>query len=71
MEYRMGSSHKLCGICEYWVGQRQPDFLGSGVILPDQSINGKCWCLNGPHARGDRLSNTTTCNFYKKWSVLK
>ena len=71
MEYRMGSGHKLCATCEYWVGQRQPDFYGNAVLLPDQSIKGKCWCLNGPHARAERLSNTCACFNYKKWAALK
>ena len=71
MEYQMGSHQKLCATCEYWMGTRQPNWLGSHVILPDQSIAGKCWCLNGPHARAERYSNHTTCQCYKKWSVLK
>ena len=71
MEYQMERNRKLCGTCEYWVGPRQPNMYGTSVILPDQSIIGKCWCLNGPHARGERYSNYTTCFCYKKWSVLK
>ena len=71
MEYQMGGHSKLCGTCEYWMGARQPNTFGSSVILADQSVSGKCWCLNGPHARSERFSNTTTCFSYKKWSVLK
>lgn len=71
MEYQMAGHSKLCGTCEYWVGSRQPNTFGSAVILDGQSVNGKCFCLNGPHARGDRLSNSTTCNCYKKWAALK
>ena len=67
----MGSGQKLCGTCEYWLGQRQPDYFGGSVILPEQSINGKCGCLNCPFARSERLSNTCACSNYKKWSVLK
>ena len=71
MEYKMGGHSKLCATCEYWIGPRQPNEYGSTVILPEQSIKGKCWCLNGPHAHGERYSNSTTCFCYKKWAVLK
>ena len=71
MEYKMGGHSKLCATCEYWIGPRQPNEYRSTVILPEQSIKGKCWCLNGPHARGERYSNSTTCFCYKKWAVLK
>ena len=71
MEYKMGGHSKLCATCEYWIGPRQPNEYGSTVILREQSIKGKCWCLNGPHARGERYSNSTTCFCYKKWAVLK
>lgn len=71
MEYKMSSGQKLCGTCEYWVGSRQPDFYGSASVLPEQSTNGKCWCLNSPLARGDRFSNNSGCFCYKKWSALK
>ena len=71
MEYKMNGCEKLCATCEYWVGPRQPDFYGSHVVLPDQCVKGKCMCLNAPWARSDRFSNTTTCNNYKKWGVLK
>ena len=67
----MGSCQKLCATCEYWSGPRQPNWLGSHVVLPDQSVGGKCVCLNGPHARADRLSNMTACYCYEKWKVLK
>ena len=71
MEYKMNGCQMLCATCEYWAGPRQLDYFGCHVVLPDQSVNGKCMCLNGPLARADRLSNHTTCNFYKKWAVLK
>ena len=71
MEYKMGGHSKLCATCEFWVGPRQPDTFGGMVILPEQSVYGKCWCLNGPHARADRLSNFTTCSCYKKWGMLR
>ena len=71
MEYKMGSCQKLCATCEYWLGPRQPYFYGDLVVLPDQSINGKCGCMNAPFYRGDRLSNSSICNCYKKWAVLK
>ena len=71
MEHQMGGHNKLCGTCEYWLGARQPNFYASHVVLAAESINGKCGCLNGPHARGDRLSNYTACNYYKKWAILK
>lgn len=71
MEYQMGGYQKLCATCEYWIGPRQPNFLYSHVVLPNESVAGKCACYNGPHARADRLSNFTVCNCYKKWAVLK
>lgn len=71
MEYKMNGCQKLCATCEYWAGPRQLDYFAGHVVLPNQSINGKCMCMNGPHARGDRLSNYTTCSCYKKWGVLK
>lgn len=71
MEYQMSGNSKLCATCEYWVGSRQPNTFGSTVILEDQSIKGKCFCLNGPHARTERLSNSTSCFCYKKWATLK
>ena len=66
----MSEHSKLCATCEYWMGTRQPNTYGSAVVLPEQSVKGKCWCLNGPHARADRYSNSTTCSRYKKWAVL-
>lgn len=71
MEYQMSGYQKLCGTCEFWMGPRQPNFYGSHVVLPDQSVYGKCWCLEGPFKRCDRLSNMSVCQYYKKWSVLK
>lgn len=71
MEYQMAGHQKLCATCEYWVGTRQPNFYSTHVVLEAQSCKGKCWCLNGPHARAERYSNFTTCQCYKKWSVLK
>ena len=71
MEYQMNGHIKLCATCEYWVGPRQPNFYGNMVVLPQQSIYGKCWCLTGPFKRTDRLSNSSVCNYYQKWSVLK
>ena len=62
---------KNCATCEFWVGPRQPNWISTHVILPDQSVKGKCWCLNGPMARMEKFSNHTTCSCYKKWSVLK
>ena len=53
------------------MGPRMPNQWGTHVIAESQSIKGKCWCLNGPHARADRYSNNTTCSRYEKWSVLK
>ena len=71
MEYQMSGCSKLCGTCEFWVGPRQTSSFNTNVLLDGQSVYGKCGCLNGPHARGERLSNMTTCFNYKKWSVLK
>ena len=71
MSYFMGGHSKLCATCEYWIGTRVPNEFATAIILPEQSIKGKCWCLKGPHARGERYSNSTTCWEYKKWSVLK
>lgn len=71
MEYQMPGHSKLCGTCDYWVGPRQPNFYSSAVLFPDQGVKGKCWCLTGLHARADRYCNFTTCNCYKKWTVLK
>ena len=70
MSYYFNAHSKLCVTCEYWVGNRIPNQWGSGLTVEDQSVKGKCWCLNGPHARADRYSNNTTCFNYKKWSVL-
>ena len=71
MDYRMNGNSKLCGTCEFWTGPRQPDTFGATIILADQHTSGKCWCLNGPHARGERFSNNTTCFCYEKWKVLR
>ena len=71
MEYPMPGHSILCGTCEFWVGPRQPNFYANAVLLPQQSVVGKCYCLTGPFARADRYSNFTTCQYYKKWSVLK
>lgn len=71
MSYPMPGHAKLCGTCAYWIGQRQPNFYGNAVMLESQSVKGKCWCLNGPFARADKYSNTTTCSCYKKWEILK
>ncbi len=71
MEYQMHGHIKLCGTCEFWVGPRQPNFYGNAAVLPEQSVKGKCFCLEGPHKRADRFSNHSTCFYYKKWSVLK
>ena len=45
MEYPMPGHSKLCGTCEFWVGPRQPNFYANAVLLSDQSIVGKCYCL--------------------------
>ena len=71
MEYSMPGHSRLCGTCEFWVGARHPDFYGTHAILEEQSVKGKCWCLNGPCSRMEKLSNFCGCNRYKKWSVLK
>ena len=71
MEHLMNGHSKLCGTCEYWMGQRQPNFYSTSVIFSEPSVKGKCWCLTGPHARADRYSNFTVCTCYKKWSLLK
>ena len=67
----MAGHSKLCATCNYWVGPRQLNFMASHVILPQQSIMGKCQCQGGPFLRGDRLSNMCACSRYEKWSVLK
>ena len=67
----MNGHSKLCGTCEYWLGPRQLNFYSTSVILSESNVKGKCWCLTGPFARAERLSNFTTCPCYKKWSVLK
>ncbi len=71
MEYKMAGHRVLCATCEYWMGPRQPDYFGNMVVLPDQAVLGKCWCLGSPLARADRYSNSTTCQNYKKWGILK
>lgn len=71
MEYKMSGQQKLCATCEYWAGPRQLDFFGGHVVLPNQCVNGKCVCMNGPMARADRFSNNTNCHCYKKWAALK
>ena len=71
MEYQMGSTMKLCATCEYWIGTRQPNFYATHVVLPTQSVEGKCFCMGGPHFRANRLSNSTTCFKYEKWKMLK
>ena len=71
MDYPMAGHTKLCGTCEFWVGPRQPNFYGNTVMLPAQNTKGNCWCLTCPYARMEKYSNTTTCMYYKKWSVLK
>ena len=71
MSYQFNGCTKLCVTCEYWMGPRMPNQQSTHVVVDDQSVKGKCWCLGGPHARADRLSNFTTCSRYQKWSVLK
>ncbi len=71
MEYQMNGQQNLCATCEFWSGPRQPNYFCSHVVLPDQSIIGKCYCQNAPWMRADRYSNATSCNCYKKWAVLK
>ena len=71
MAWLHNSCTKLCVTCQYWMGPRMPNQWGTGVIAEAQSIKGKCWNLNGPFARADRLSNFGACSRYEKWSVLK
>ena len=71
MSYQMGSSQKLCATCGYWIGQREPNFYGSMVVLESQSVRGKCWCLGGPFARAEKFSNTCACSRYERWIVLR
>ncbi len=72
MSYPMSGTQRLCGTCCYWVGPREPNFYGSAVMLDNQSIKGKCFCLNGaPHARAERYSNNSACSCYKRWCVLR
>lgn len=69
--YQMSEGAKLCATCEYWIGPRQPNYIGSHVELEQQSVKGKCFCYGGPHMRSERLSNMCACSRYEKWSVLK
>ena len=71
MAWLHNSCAKLCVTCQYWVGARVPNQWCTGVFTETQGIKGKCWCLNGPHARADRLSTFCACSRYEKWSVLK
>ena len=71
MSFNFNSCTKLCVTCNYWMGPRMPNQWANQVIVDEQSVKGKCWCLNGPHARADRYSNTCSCSRYEKWSVLK
>ena len=71
MSYQMPGHSQLCGTCEFWVGEREPNFYGSAVVLPDQSTRGKCFCLSGPHQRADRYSNNSTCGCYRKWLLIQ
>lgn len=71
MSYQMGGCQKLCATCGFWVGPREPNYFANMVVLDNQSIKGKCFCLNGPHARAERLSNSGACSRYEKWQILK
>ena len=71
MEYKMGGHSKLCATCEYWIGPREPNYYGNMVVIENQSAKGRCWCLNGPYPRADRLNNITACSRYQKWAVLR
>lgn len=71
MSYQMSGTQKLCATCVYWIGQREPNFYGNAVILENQSVKGKCWCLSGPFARAERSSNMGACSKYEKWPVLR
>ena len=71
MSYQMSSFQNLCATCNFWIGPRMPNTWGNAVILDDQSVKGKCWCLRGPHARADRYSNSSTCHCYQKWAVIQ
>ena len=72
MSYQMSGTQRLCATCCYWVGPREPNFYGRAAVLDEQSVKGKCFCLNGgPHARAERYSNSCACSCYKKWCVLR
>lgn len=71
MSYQMGGAQRLCATCEYWIGRREPNYFGNMVVLDSQSERGKCFCLNGPHVRAERLSNSSVCSRYEKWKVLQ
>ncbi len=71
MSYQMSGQLQLCATCAYWMGSRTPNYYATHVVLEDQCVKGKCWCLNAPFARAHRYSNTTVCHYYKKWELLK
>ena len=71
MEFSMNGALNLCATCEYWVGPRQPNFYCTHVLLPQESVKGKCFCMESSMARADMYSNSSVCWHYKRWSVLK
>ena len=71
MSYQMSGNMQLCGTCEYWVGAREPSYFGNAVLLDNQSVKGKCFCLNGPFSRAERFSNSSTCGYYRKWLLIQ
>lgn len=66
---KMGSSHKTCGTCEFWEGNRQLDTVNHGRIVNIIEKSGKCNCKQGTKNKSICQYNNT-CTKWCKWNNM-
>ena len=64
-------SWKNCSTCVFWVGPRDVDDFGDRVYVDSFNTRGKCMCRNSGWRRQQMQANSSGCNGYEKWPVLR
>lgn len=66
---KMGSSHKNCGTCEFWEGNRQLDAVNHGRIVTIIEKSGKCNCKQSTKNKSICQYNNA-CSKWCKWNNM-
>ncbi|MFT4173064.1 MAG: hypothetical protein QM639_10930 [Rhodocyclaceae bacterium] len=59
-----------CGTCNYWHGQRRPDFSRHYAIVESAGSIGRCLRSRSEHHGSGMMANTP-CENWLAWGVLK